>query len=156
MGKSYRTEDFLKYINTPLNISTVSTLYETNNVNIEYCDLYYDFIISLTNLIFKTYLGDTHTNDVEKRNHFNWCWNKVINNFKDEGINIGENIELYNYFIEFMNEVFYLIPDKNDILEKNVGKLWDYMFNHYIPKSRSDIDTLIEIYKLFELSVKKV
>ena len=113
MQRSYRTTDLLKYINAPLNHSTISTLYEANNIDIEYCDLLCDYIISLNMKIFDTYLGDDIMTQKTQQEHFKWCWDKVRENFKDEGIIINDNNELYNYFLEFLNEAYYNAIDKD-------------------------------------------
>jgi hypothetical protein len=156
MGKIYKTADFLKYINTPLNKSTILKIYEENNIKVEYLNLYYDFIISLTSLVFDTYLGDELTDRKHRVGHFKWCWDKVISNFKEEGINIGNNDDIYLYFLEFMTEVYYNYIDKDELQCNNIKKLWDYIFSRDISKSRTDIDTVLEIYKIFTLSLKKV
>jgi hypothetical protein len=134
----------------------ISTLYEANNIDIDYCNLLHDYIISLNMLIFETYLGDDIMNEKTQKEHFKWCWVRVKQNFKDEGININDDDELYNYFIEFLSEVYYRSDDKTDTLESNIMKMWEFMFNHGLSKSRSDVDTIIEIYKLFKKTLKKV
>jgi len=156
MGKQYNTSDFLKYINSPLNGETINNIYEINGVEYELTTIFHDYIISLTKLIFKTYLGDDLTSKSDRKGHFNWCWNKTINVFNKENINIGNDSDLYTYFIEFMFDVFYSVSDKSDVLENNIIKLWTYMFNFNISKTKSDIDTFIEIYNLFKKSLKNI
>lgn len=155
MKGKYRTSDFLKYINTPLNQSTIKSLYEANNIDIELCNLYYDFIASLMNLIFDTYLGDELMDSKAQRGHFKWCWETNKKNFLNEGIDFGDDPELISYFMEFMLEVYYLYKEKDDVLISNINKLWEYIFNYNISKSRSDVDTFFEIYILFDKSIKK-
>jgi hypothetical protein len=91
-------------------------------------------------------MGDDVTNIVDQENHFKWCWDTNITNFITEGI-IFQNIKLYNYFLEFMLEVFYTSTDKS-IFEnsgKNVLSLWDNIFDYNRVKTNADMDTLIEI-----------
>ena len=108
-------------------------------------------------LVFDTYLGDVITTEKQQIEHFNWCWNKNISNFKEEGIEFKSITELQNYFKEFMVEVFYAIEDKDDkpYINENLISLWEYIFDYKKPKSRSDIDSFIEIYNIFEKSLKK-
>jgi hypothetical protein len=155
MKRSHRTSDFLKYINTPLNQTTIASIYEINNIDIELCDLYHDFIVSLLGLVFNTYLGDEFTNEEQRVLHFKWCWNKNKENFSSENINFKDSKELYVYFLEFMVDLYYKVIDKDELLMENLLKLWSYLFNPNISKSRSDVDSFIEVYKLFDESLKK-
>jgi hypothetical protein len=47
--------------------------------------------------IFDTYLGDDVTNIEHQVIHFNWAWNRTIDNFIDESLDFEED-KLYNYF----------------------------------------------------------
>jgi hypothetical protein len=149
--------NFLDYIHNPMSRESVEILYGANNIIVEKCELYNDFTQSLLSIVFATYLGDDVTSVKEQIKHFNWCWNKNISNFKEEGL-IFNNQNLYNYFMEFLLEVFYTSPDKEIItdLDEVLIKLWNNVFEYDRPKTNSDMDTLIEIYLLFEKSIKTV
>jgi len=146
--------NFLDYINTPMSKDSIIILYNANGIKYEKCELYNDFVQSLLMLAFDTYLGDDVTNVEEQINHFKWCWEKNISNFKEEGI-LFENKKLYNYFLEFMLEVYYSCLDKSVFKSsgKNVLLLWDNIFDYNRIKTNADMDTLIEIYKIFEKSL---
>lgn len=146
---------FLAYINNPMSKESIAILFDTNNIKFEKCELYGDFVQSLLMIVFNTYLGDDITNIDEQFNHFEWCWNKNVRNFEEEGIYFN-NPKLYNYFLEFMLEVFYSYPDKNkyDFTDKGTLRIWKDIFNYTSIKTNSDVDTLIEIYQLFEKSLK--
>jgi hypothetical protein len=147
--------NFLKYINTPLSRESIIVLYNANNINLEKCELYNEFIQSLIFLVYDTYMGDDITNEKEQKNHFNWCWDKNIENFEKEGF-IFNSLKLKSYFLEFMLEVYYPITKKeeNKTALDNIIKLWVYIFDYNNNKSKSDMDTLIEVYKMFENSLK--
>jgi hypothetical protein len=100
-------------------------------------------------------MGDDITNEKEQKNHFNWCWDKNIENFEKEGF-IFNSLKLKSYFLEFMLEVYYPITKKeeNKTALDNIIKLWVYIFDYNNNKSKSDMDTLIEVYKMFENSIK--
>lgn len=150
-----KTLELLNYINTPMSRESILLLYTSHNVKYEKCELYGDFIQSLILLVFDTYMGDEITNEVEQRNHFKWCWDKNINNFKKEGIGIAST-RLYNYFLEFMVDVYYKTINKkeNEKINTNILKLWQYIFDYNNNKSKSDVDTLLEVYKMFENSIE--
>ena len=149
-----KPSDFLNYINKPLDKENISNLYLTNNVIYERSIIYQDFVLSLIDLVCETYMGDDITNDDEKLNHFDWCWNKTINNFKEEGIDFSGDNNLYEYFLNFMLETFYLSKKKSNALHFNLLKLWSYLFGFTVSKTRSDVDSFIEVYQLFDNSIK--
>lgn len=152
----YDRISFLAYINNPMSRESIEILYEANNIKFEKCDLYGDFVQSLLMLVFNTYMGDEHTNLDNQFKHFEWCWDKNVRNFEEEGI-FFNNIKLYNYFLEFVFEVFYSNPDKENYEnnKKGILRIWNDIFNYSSVKTNSDIDTLVEIYQIFELSLKK-
>jgi hypothetical protein len=147
--------NFLKYINTPMSKESIIVLYNANNIKYEKCELYNEFIQSLIFLVYDTYMGDDITNEIDQKNHFNWCWTKNIENFDKEGF-IFNSLKLKTYFLEFMLEVYYPITKKNEnqTALDNIIKLWVYIFDYNNNKSKSDMDTLIEVYKMFENSLK--
>ena len=153
MNKNYLRKDFFKYINTPMSRESIVVLYGANNIKFDKCELYSDFVHSLLQLAFDTYMGDDITSVEEQINHFKWCWNKNIENFKTEGI-IFDSPKLYNYYLEFMIETYYSSINKTKIDFKVLIKLWDDIFNYNQTKSNSDIDTLIEIYQIMDSALK--
>ena len=155
MMSKNKSLDLINYINTPMSKESIAILYLSNDIKYEKCELFRDFVLSLINLVFDTYMGDELTNSIEQINHFRWCWNKNMENFKKEGITIGDK-KSYSYFLEFMTEVYYPNKQKeeNSNIRVNINKLWSFIFDYSNIKSRSDVDTLVEVYKMFENSLK--
>jgi hypothetical protein len=61
------------------------------------------------------------------------------------------------YFLEYMLEVFYSSEKKLiDYTDKISLKLWCEIFDYDKLKTNSDMDTFIEIYKIFDKSLKIV
>jgi hypothetical protein len=148
------TVEFFKYITTPLTIEEMTMLYKAYNIQYDKCCLFYDFISSLNFYIVDTFLGDDVINeDEDKKNHYNWCFNKVLTDFKEEGIHFTYNDDLNYYFYNFYFELFYNDLEKENPLEK-LNKLPKYSFDYRKIKTRSDLDVLIELYKLFDKSLK--
>lgn len=147
--------EFMNYITTPLTYEQMHLLYRANNIKYERCNLYYDFIVSLNKIINDTYLGSDYINsEKEVVQHFNWCIDKVINNFKEENIIFEDTIGVKEYFYFFYNEIFYKSEDRLNILNK-LNDLGNISFNYHRLKSRSDIDIFIELYKLLDKSLNK-
>lgn len=155
MDNKSKKNNFLDYINNPISKESIAILYNANNIKFEKCELYSDFVQSLLLLVFDTYLGDDVTSVDQQIKHFKWCWDKNISNFTEEGL-VFENKVLFEYYLEFMLEVFYSSIDKKkyDQIEKNVLNLWNNIFDYNRIKTNSDIDTLVEIYRIFEKSLK--
>lgn len=134
---------------------SISLIYDANNVKYDKCQLYGDFVMSLIKLIYSTYLGDDVTDEEDRKKHFEWCWKKNVSNFEKEGIYI-DSYKLSEYFFEFMFLVFYLDDDKdNEKIKEMDYKLWTEVFDCNKLKTNSEVDAFIEIYNLFEKSVKK-
>jgi hypothetical protein len=147
------TIEFLRYIGTPLTKEEMTLLYKANNVKYDKCELYYDFIKTLNLLVVDTFLGDDVViTEEDRKKHFLWCFNKVVGDFKEENIIFSELTDLRNYFFQFFNELFYPDDDKDYIINK-LNNLPNLSFNFHRIKTRSDMDLLIELYKIFEKSL---
>ena len=150
----FNKNSFLGYINNPMSKEDMMLFYKENNIKYEKCELYSDFALSLIITIFDTYMGDDVTVLDDQFKHFEWAWNKTILNFVEEGLDF-ESTLLYEYFLEFMLEVYYSITNKNELhIDKKICKLWIDIFDYHKIKTNSDIDALTEIYTIFEKSLK--
>jgi hypothetical protein len=73
-----------------------------------------------------------------------------VSNFKEEQILFDDVEKLKEYFFYFYDELFYKDSDK---LLNKLDNLAEFSFDFHRIKSRSDIDIMIELYKLFEKSI---
>lgn len=143
--------EFMNYIANPLTPDQMNLLYKANDIKFDRCNLYYDFIKSLNKVIVNTYLGPEYiTTDREIKEHYLWCFNRIVKDFKNENIIFDEVDKLKEYFFYFYDELFY--KDKDKSLEK-LDNLPEFSFDFHRIKSRSDMDIMIELYKLFEKSL---
>lgn len=156
MSNNRNNIKFMKYISTPLTDDSITILYTANNVKFDRVTLYLDFILSFLHISFDTYLGDDIMTQEDQINHFNWCWDKNLENFKIENIHFKDNLELRNYFKEFMVEIYYNLDGKdgNNNVNDNIISLWKHIFNYKGVKSRADVDSFIDIYNIFDKSLK--
>ena len=152
MSNTRKTQEFLSYIKTPLSQNSLNVLYSANNVKFERCQLFSDFTQSLIAKVADTYMGDTFTTPVQRIEHFKWCWDENIQNFEDENIQLKHSRELFHYFQQFMVDSFYASTDKDemDVVKHRLTKLWKYILGYTTNKTRSDVDTFLEVYKIFE------
>ena len=149
------SSEFMNYITTPLTYDQMHLLYRANNIKYERCNLYNEFIMSLNITINDTYLGSEYINsEKEVIQHFKWCLNKVIDNFKEENIIFEDTTEVEEYFYFFYSEIFYKSEDRKNNLSK-LNNLAYLSFDYHRLKSRSDIDVLVEVYKLLDKSLNK-
>jgi len=145
--------EFIQYITKQLTMEEMTLLYKANNINYDKCNLYYDFIMTLNRKINNTFLGDDVINNEEDiKNHFEWCFSQNIKNFSKEGILFMETELLKEYFFNFYVELFYYTPVKKDIIDK-LDKFPNMSFDYYRIKTRSDMDVLLELYRIFEKSL---
>jgi len=148
-----KSAEFIKYITTPLTKEEMVLLYKANDIKYEKCELYKDFILTLNKLVVETFLGDDVINSEEDiKNHFAWCIDKVVKNFKKENIIFDKPHNLREYFFNFYLELFYNVNNKKDMREK-LDKLPNLSFIYSRIKTRSDMDVLLELYRLFEKSL---
>ncbi len=152
MSNTRKTQEFLSYIRTPLSQSSLNVLYSANNVKYERCQLFSDFTQSLIAKIGDTYMGDEFTKPIQRMEHFKWCWDENLEDFRNENINLKHSNELFHYFQQFMVDSFYASKDKEDmeVLKHKLTKLWKYILGYTTNKTRSDVDTFLDVYKIFE------
>jgi hypothetical protein len=128
--------------------------YRTYNISRDKILLFYDFLSSLYNLIDNTFLGeDVLFNESDQRGHFDWCWNKIVDDFSKERIFFKEKGNHYEYFWNFFFEAYYL--SKMDNREHRINEYFYKLFDFRYIKSRSELDILTEVYKLFDQNLKK-
>lgn len=145
-------DNFFNYISKPINKEDIDTWFKINNILPEKLELYYDFSFSLYDLIRNTFLGEnenfeTKINMTEEDvvNHFKWCWNKTIENFKKESIIFTNDGDHYKYFLSFFTEIFYNQNDKK--IKDSIGDFFDDIFNIEKTFTQSDLDIMLNIYK---------
>jgi len=148
-------ENFFNYISKPLLQEDVNLWFRSNNIIPEKLELYSDFTHSLNNLILNTYLGTSEINETkiilsedDDRNHFEWCWNKVIYNFNKENIKFDKKGGHFDYFDSFFDETFY---NQKDIkVKSSIGVFLTDLFNEEKSFTKSDLDMITTIYKLLD------
>jgi len=157
-------ENFFNYVSKPVSPEDVDLWFRVNNMYPEKLELFFDFVLSLNLIVLETYLGDDEdsTNetkirlsDEDKKNHFNWCWNKTLDNFKKESLVFEIEGEHYEYFESFYLQVFYQQKDKK--VRNSIGKFFEELFDNKRPYTKSDLDMIYDIYKSLDknLTLKK-
>lgn len=145
-------ENFFNYLSKNLDQDEVDIWFNANNIIPEKLELYYDFTISLYNLVTDTYLGENVDNetkvtlsDEDNQKHFDWCWKKTLDNFSKEGLEFNYEGDHYEYFKSFFDEIYYKQENKN--IKDSIGKFFSDIFDREKPFTRSDMDMIYTIYK---------
>ncbi len=121
-------------------------------------ELYKDFVINLLNNIIYYYVDyDSINTDINIKNHYNWCYNKVCDEFLKEEIDFKTNDELREYFYTYYYHQFYRAQTNpnQDISLNYFEKFWKNIFEIERQKNKNIIGVLIEIYNIFDKSVNK-
>lgn len=147
-----KDEGYLEFIASENFRNQIEIWYKAYNIIHEKTELFHDFVISLYNIIDETYLGaDVIITQEEQKNHFDWCWNKVVQNFEKESIRFKETGQHHDYLWSFFYEAYYL----NDNLATNrIKEYFTKLFQFSYRKTRSELDMLTEIYKILDANIK--
>lgn len=147
-------EGYLEFITSESYKQQIDVWYRAYNISKEKTELFYDFLSSLYELMEETYLGsDVIFTEEDQKNHFTWCWDKIVDNFSKERIYFKDRGNAYHYFWNFFLEAFYYSK-----LDGNTCRIQEYfhiLFDFDHRKSRSELDMLTEIYKLIDQNLKK-
>ena len=147
-------ENFFNWMAKPLPKDEIIIWFNIHNMTYEKIELYGDIFKSLNQIIVDTYLGDdiSVTKIIlsydDKISHFEWCWKKMINDFRRENILIKYDGEHKEYFKSFYIDTFY--NQKEDSVKKSIPKFLREIFDVDYMYSKSDLDLLTELYKLIE------
>lgn len=151
-------ENFFNWMSKPIPKDEVLIWFNVHNLNYEKIELYEDFSKSLYLLVKDTYLGDDSSETKitlsfdDKEKHFDWCWNKLIENFKQENLNFKFEGQHKDYFKTFYLDTFYGGKDHN--LKVALPDFINDVFDLEKTFTKSDLDLLTEIYNLLDKNME--
>ena len=151
-------ENFFNWMSKPIPKDEVIIWFNVHNMNYEKIELYGDIFKSLNYIIIDTYMGD-ETNETrisltneDKERHFDWCWNKMVEDFRRENIIIKHGGEHKDYFKSFFFDTFYNQSERN--VKESIPNFLVEVFDVEKLFSKSDLDILTELYKLLEKNIE--
>jgi hypothetical protein len=151
-------ENFFNWMSKPIPQDEVVIWFNVHNMNYERIELYGDIFKSLNYIIIDTYMGE-ETNETkislsqeDKELHFEWCWNKMLEDFRRENIIIKHGGEHKEYFRSFFFDTFYNQSERN--VKDSIPNFLVEVFDVEKPFSKSDLDILTELYKLMEKNIE--
>jgi len=145
-------ENFFEWMSKPIPEEEVDVWFNVHNMNIEKIGLCGDFFKGLYLIIRETYLGEDDSeikiqmSDEDTLNHFDWCWNKNLENFQKENIFFKKEGSHKDYAKSFFLDTFYKPKDKS--LKKAIPTFLEDVFCLETAFSKSDLDLLTELYGL--------
>lgn len=151
-------ENFFNWVSKPVPKEEVVIWFNINNMNYEKVELYGDFFKSLNAKVIDTYFEEEHfetkinLSDENKKEHFEWCWIKTVEDFNKENILFNIDGEHKNYFEKFFFDTFYNQNQKN--IKEAIPSFLDEVFDLNKPCTKSDLEIITEIYKLMEKNIK--
>ena len=151
-------ENFFNCMSKPIPKDEVLIWFNVHNMNYEKIELYGDIFKSLNETVHDTYMGDDLTetkismSQEDKELHFEWCWKKVTDDFRREGIDILSEGEHKNYFKGFYLDTFYNPTERN--LKESISTFIFDVFDVDKSFTKSDLDILTELYKLMEKNIE--
>jgi hypothetical protein len=147
-------ESYLDFVSSENYKQQIDVWYRAYNISREKTELFYDFLISLHDLIDETYLGaDVLMTTKDQINHFTWCWDKTIESFNKERISFKERGNAYKYLWNFYSEAYYYTKNSESIIR--IPEYFYILFDFVHKKTRSELDMLTELYKLLDQNLKK-
>jgi len=153
--------DFINWISKAVDDDDLKIWFSANNIAYERSELYKDFCVSLVDLINETYFGDNEEkfesniqmSDEDNLKHFDWCWNKTIENFEKENIKFIKEGNHKLYFKSFLGDVFY--NQTNQTVKQSISHFLSDIFSREKGFTKSDLDLFTEIYKLLDSNIEK-
>ena len=154
-------ENFFNWMSKPIPADEVIIWFNVHNMIYERIELYGDIFKTLNHIIIDTYMGEPTGGSSEtkismtqedKDLHFEWCWNKLVENFKKENISINSMGDHKDYLKSFYMDTFYNQPEKS--VKESIPVFLDEIFDVFKPFSKSDLDMITEMYKLMEKNVE--
>jgi hypothetical protein len=144
-----RQKELLDTIQKDLSLNELHTFYVNNGIVFERVDLYRDFVISLAKIVSSTYLGDDITPPDQQAKHFDWCWNKNIQNFKEEHIYFKLKGSHYKYFKKYFTETFY-VKDNKELSMQLIVKFWNTIMSYMGTRRQIDLQVFVGMYKMLD------
>jgi len=151
--KRFSPIEFYRYVSEPVAQRDLDMWFKANNIVQEKSELFFYFIKSLYILVDKTYLGPDVIDENESKNHFMWCWDKVISDLEKEDIRFSRTGTHFEYFWNFFLESFYT-NDSTIVIDK-VDKFFSSLFVINDLKTKSELDIYTELYKTLDNNLIK-
>lgn len=127
--------------------SSVKTFYEKKVFYVQN-EFIKDFLFFLLDKIEKTYLGDEIMKIENKREHFEWCMDETVLNFKREEIHINISKDFISKLFDIFNMYYYSLKKNRNTVE-DLKIRFTNIFNSSISKTPAQIEETVWHVGLF-------
>jgi hypothetical protein len=154
MIKMDNPKNFIEYIGRFLPKEKTKEFFNDQNIKVEQTDLFIDFTITLLSYLHESYLGDDSiNNDTDRYSHFNWLWNKTVDQYKKEKIIFKREGYHKDYFWYFLHENYYITKNKETIVV-GMKEFFRSVLDITKDKTMSDLDNMKIIYELLRDNIE--
>ncbi len=152
-NQNFIVTEFYQYLTQEMNENQIEVWLKANNIIPEYSELSFFFFFPSSPPVDSPYWGgDVGSNVDDKQGHFNWCFNKVIDDFEKEGIVFSPRGQHYDYFWSFFKDAFYYEETRETV--ENIEIFFKNLFNLKGKKTKSELDMYTDLYKILENALK--
>ena len=128
--------------------------YRIHTISREKTELFHDFLNGVFSLLDETYMGyDVLFEDYDQKKHFEWCWNKTIDNLEKEKIFLKRVGVHYEYFWNFFQITYYTPKSFDEVIK--IPIYFSELFNYQHIKNKTEFIVFLELYKLLEKNLMK-
>jgi hypothetical protein len=132
--------------------SEIDNIYKRKGIDSSKVEVYKAFTLDLINTVYNTFLGnDTINNEKDIVAHFEWCYDKVSNEYHVKWYKFEENSNLKDYFLEYFRDNIYAVEESRGIDIDH----FSFLFHYDKPKEKFEVNSFIELYELFAATPKK-
>lgn len=131
--------------------------FNIHNMYYERIELFGDIFKTLNYVILDTHMGNEYqetkitVTEEDNNNHFDWCWKKVVEDFRKENITIQLEGDHKEYLKSFFTDTFY--NQKNKEVRESIHIFLDDIFNVEKEFVKPDLDILTDFYKVIKNNV---
>jgi hypothetical protein len=144
-------ELFLNNFKT-MTMSQLAAIYNRIGIEEAKVEVFKAFTLDLINTVYDTFLGnDTINNERDIIKHYLWCFDKVAIQYHSKWYKFNENEDLKEYFLEYFKENIYAVEESRELDLDH----FSFLLQHNTPKQKFEVNSFIELYKLFAATPRK-
>lgn len=130
-----------------LTIDELLIAYKNSDIQREFVDIIREFTNNLMFNLHSTFLGDELTkNEEDVKNHFLWCFNKTVSNYKFINFNMKKRYDYFNYMYNHALGQIYNNKDYDEMVYVLDVMYFSDLLNYNKPKTSNDVLLMSELY----------
>ena len=151
-------ENFFNWMVKTIPKDEVVIWFNIHDMNYEKIELYGDIFKTLNYIITDTHMGNDNNetkitlSEEDNDSHFEWCWKKTVEYFKNENVIIKHGGEHKDYFKSFFMDTFY--NQREASVKDSIPTFLVSVFDVDKPFAKSDLDILTELYKMMQKNIE--